>query len=114
MTGVVVLLLLSVIGCVSDEAGRYYLEETLPAKQISEVAVLRTAPVRPYTVIADFQANYVSIKHMRRRAAEIGADAVIVVHAGGSYSANEIWADSDRYAYTYSRLIATAIKYEPE
>lgn len=107
-------LLLGVIGCMSDEANRYYLKERLPAKNIDEVHVLRAEPQEAYTVIADFQACNASIKHMRKRAAEIGADAVIVVPAGGNYSQKEVWAESDRYSNTYSRLIGTAIIYKKE
>ena len=104
--------LLCQIGCMSDEANRCYLKEKLPAKEISEVEVLRDAPSRPYVVIADFQARNASIKHMRKRAAGIGADAVIVVPAGGWYSRDEIWADQDKQSNSYSRLIGTAIRYK--
>jgi uncharacterized protein YbjQ (UPF0145 family) len=100
------------IGCISDEANRYYLKERLPAKNIKEVEVLYGEPQQPYVVIADFQACNASIKHMQKRAAEIGADAVIVVPAGGWYSRNEIWADKDKQSNSYSRLIGTAIQYK--
>jgi len=100
-------------GCATGEANRYYLKEKLPAKNIKEVEVLREAPTRPYIVIADFQA-FVTIKHMQKRAAEIGADAVIVTPTGGRYSESEIWAGNDRYSNTYTRLIGTAIKYKKE
>jgi len=113
ITSIIVLLLFE-IGCISDEANRYYLKERLPAKEISEVQVLREEPQRPYIVVADFQAKNASFKHMQKRAADIGADAVIVVPLGGSYSRSEIWADEDRYSNTYSRLAGTAIKYKTE
>ncbi len=113
MTGIIVLLIFE-IGCISDEANRYYLKEKLPPKKISEVEVLREEPQRPYIVIADFQAKKASFKHMQKRAAEIGADAVIVVPAGGWYSRNEIWADKDKQSNSYSRLIGTAIQYKTE
>lgn len=113
MTGIVVFLLCE-IGCVSDEANRYYLKENLPAKKTNEVEVLRREPQQPYIVIADFQATNASIDHMRKRAAEIGADAVIVVPVGGWYSRDEIWAGKDRHSNSYSRLIGTAIKYKTE
>lgn len=102
------------VGCISDEANRYYLKEKLPAKEINEVEVLRTEPQQPYVVIADFQARNASIKHMRKRAADVGADAVIVVPLGGWYSKDEIWADKDRHSNSYNRLTATAIKYKTE
>ena len=105
-------------GCITDEANRYYLDEKLPAKNIDEVKVLMKEPQQPYTVIADFQSSpgFLSnnLKHMQKRAAEIGADAVIIVPAGGNYSRDEVWADNDRYSNTYCRLIGTAIKYEPK
>ena len=104
--------LLCEIGCISDEANRYYLKERLPAKNIKEVEVLYEEPQQSYVVVADFQACNASIKHMRKRAAEIGADAVIVVPAGGWYSRNEIWADKDKQSNSYSRLIGTAIQYK--
>ena len=113
MIGIIVFLFCQ-IGCISDEANRYYLKEKLPAKKISEVEVLREEPQRPYNVIADFQAKNASFKHMQKRAAEVGADAVIVVPAGGWYSRNEIWADKDKQSNSYSRLIGTAIQYKTE
>jgi len=110
----IIVLLLCKIGCVSDEANRYYLKYRLPAKGINEVEVLWAEPQQPYIVIADFQAYNASIKHMRKRAAEVGADAVIVVPAGGYYSTGEIWADKDSQSNTYSRMIATAIQYKTD
>jgi hypothetical protein len=113
MLGVLVFLFFQ-IGCMSDEANRCYFEGKFPPKQVSEVQVLRQAPQKPYIVIADFQANNASIKHMQKRAAEVGADAVIVVPVGGHYSTDEVWAGKDRYSDSYSRLIGTAIKYKTE
>ena len=81
-------------------------------KNIDQVEVLHEEPQQPYIVIADFQAKGASIKHMRKRAAEIGADAVIIVHAGGWYSRSEIWADKDKQSNSYNRLIGTAIQYK--
>ena len=48
---------------------------------------------------------------MRKRAALIGADAVIVSTVGGLYRLNEEWAGSDTMSHSYSRLIGSAIKY---
>ncbi|MBM3254187.1 MAG: hypothetical protein FJZ16_08035 [Candidatus Omnitrophica bacterium] len=102
-------------GCATTgEANRYYLKEKLPPKNINEVEVLKEKPTRPYIVIADFQASYATVKHMRKRAAEIGADAVIVTHTGGWYSYDEVWAENDRYSNSYTELIGTAIKYKTE
>jgi hypothetical protein len=104
--------LLCVIGCMSDEANRCYLKEKLPPKNVKDVEVLREKPQKPFIVVGDFQARNASFEHMRKRAAEIGADAVIVVPAGGWYSQDEVWAGKDQHSGSYSRLIGTAIKYE--
>jgi uncharacterized protein YbjQ (UPF0145 family) len=48
---------------------------------------------------------------MRRKAAQIGADAVIVSTLGGLYAIGEEWAGSDSHGHTYSRITGTAIKY---
>ena len=111
MIGIIALFFCN-IGCVSDEANRYYLKERLPPKNINEVEVLWEEPHQPYTVVADFQARNASVKHMRKRAAEIGADAVIVVPIGGWYSLDEIWANEDRESNSFNRLTGTAIQYK--
>jgi hypothetical protein len=99
-------------GCTTDEANRYYLAEKLPEKKTSEVEVLREAPAQPHEVIGEFQANNASANFMRKRAAKIGADAVIVIPAGGWYSQGETWAGSDKYSNSYTRLIGIAIRYK--
>ncbi|MFH1900838.1 MAG: hypothetical protein ABIK26_01145 [Candidatus Omnitrophota bacterium] len=101
-------------GCVIGEANRYYLKEKLSVKDIKEVEVLREAPPRPYIIIADFQASQITVKQMRKRAAEIGADAVIIIPVGGWYSRSEVWAGDDKYSNSYTGLIGTAIKYKTE
>jgi len=106
--------LLCQIGCVQDEANRYYLTEKLPAKEISQVEVLRKSPTQAYIVVADLQARNASVKYIRKRAAEIGADAVIVVPVGGWYSRSEVWAGNDEQSNSYSRIIGTAIQYKPK
>ena len=83
-------------------------------KNIKEVEVLWETPPRPYVVIADLQASHVTVKQMQKRAAEIGADAVIVTLTGGWYSESEIWTENDRYSKSYRGLIGTAIKYKKE
>lgn len=114
MTMAVIALLLFGGGCVYDEANRYYADMKFPAKNVDEVAVLKEAPTEPYVVIADFQARNASVKYIQKRAADIGADAVIVVPVGGWYARDEIWADNDKHSNSYSRLVATAIKYKTE
>lgn len=49
---------------------------------------------------------------MRRKAAEMGGDAVIVSTLGGYASESQTWASEDRYSDTYSRIAATVIKYK--
>ena len=109
-----ILLCIWLAGCATGEANRYYLKEKFPAKDIKEVKVLRVAPSRPHIVIADFQASNVPIKFMQKRAAAIGADAVIVTPTGGWYSCSETWAGSDRHSNSYTGLVGTAIKYKTE
>ena len=110
----IILALLFSQGCATGEANRYYLDKRFNAKKIDEVEVLSEAPQRPYIVMAEFQAGNVSYKFMRKRAAEIGADAVIIRHLGGYYSRNEAWADKDRHSSTFSRLAGIAIVYKTE
>ena len=99
-------------GCVSDQAHRYYADTKYPVKAVDEVEVLREAPSEPYEVIADFQARGASIEYMRKKAAQIGADAVIVGTYGGYRSKSDAWASEDKYSSTYSRITGTAIKYK--
>lgn len=47
---------------------------------------------------------------MRRKAAAVGADAVIVVLAGGSRLQSAEWASES--TNTYSRIIGSAIRYK--
>jgi hypothetical protein len=100
------------MGCATDEAARYYSDVRYPARPPSEVQVFSEKPSRQFEVIADIQAYNVSPDHMRRRAAEIGGDGVILVRGGGLYDRNEVWASADRYSNTYHRLLATVIKFK--
>lgn len=109
-----IILCSGLIGCAMGEANRYYLKEKFSAKDIEQVEVLQSNPERPYIVIADFQVSNVKFKYLRKRAAEIGADAVIVTCTGGWYSTSEVWADEDRYSNSCSGVIGTAIKYTME
>ena len=79
----------------------------------NEVEVLFKNPALPYEVIADLQARNAGAASMRRQAAKIGADAVIVSFLGGYYSTHTEWADEKRMMNdTYSRVTGTAIKYK--
>jgi len=108
---VFVLICLFVSSCASDIANRYYGNTRYPPKQPNQVEILRECPTRPYDVIADFQSRGETPEDMRRKAAEIGADAVIVATLGGLYSYGEEWAGSDSLSHTYTRITGTAIKY---
>lgn len=98
-------------GCVYDVANRYYLSERYPAKSEEQVEVLTSTPSRPYVVMADFQSRGDSVEGVRSKAAQIGADAVIVSKIGGSYDAREQWAGEDRFTSTGSRVVGTAVRY---
>lgn len=100
------------VGCASDQAFRYYSAERFPARDPGTVEVLNSAPTRPFTVIADFQIRNASEERLRREAAKIGADAVIVTHLGGFYQRSEKWAGEDRLKGTRTRLVGSAIKFE--
>ena len=99
-------------GCAMDVANRYYAAEKFPPKKPKDVELLWQRPAREFVVIADFQSRGESPGAMRKRAAQIGADAVIVAILGGLYDRGEQWAGSDRQSSTYSRITGTAIKYK--
>lgn len=99
-------------GCATDVANRYYGAEKFPAKDPKEVELLWQRPSREFTVIADFQSRGESPEAVRKKAAKIGADAVIISILGGLYDTSEQWAGSDRQGNTYSRITGTAIKYK--
>jgi hypothetical protein len=63
-------------------------------------------------VIADFQARGETADGMRRRAAKIGADAVIITHLGGYYDTGNEWAGKDTKGGSYSRIVGTAIVFK--
>ena len=101
------------MGCASDVANQYYASVHYPPKATKEVEVLFKNPARPYEVIADLQARNAGAASMRRQAAKIGADAVIVSFLGGYYSTHSEWADEKNMTNdTYSRVTGTAIKYK--
>ena len=106
------ILALMICSCASDVANRYYLKDTYPPKKPTEVELLSHNPERDFIVMADFQARGDTPEGMRKRAAEIGADAVIVQVLGGSYSRSDEWVGKDSMSTSYSRITATAIKYK--
>lgn len=103
---------LGITGCAVDVANRYYAPVKYPPKDPSEVAILRAAPTRPYEVIADFQSRGESPKSVAKKAAKIGADAVIIATLGGYYEIGTQWASQDNQSHTYTRIVGTAIRYK--
>ena len=101
-----------IASCVTDVANRYYGTERYAAKDPTEVEILWQSPAREFIVIADFQSRGEGPEDMRKRAAKIGADAVIVAILGGLYDRNEEWAGIDKQSGTYTRITGTAIKYK--
>jgi uncharacterized protein YbjQ (UPF0145 family) len=65
-------------------------------------------------VLADFQGRNESPEDLRKQAAEIGADAVIVTFIGGSASESEEWASQEVYHGSFDHIIGTAIRYKGE
>ena len=108
----VFILALLLPSCASDVANRYYGQVRYPPRPAAEVQVLRTKPLRDFTVIADFQSRHESVAAMREKAAQIGADAVIISILGGYYDWTEQWASEDRYSNTYTRITGTALVYK--
>lgn len=99
-------------GCVSsDQASRYYGQQRFPPRETDSVEVLRSPPAQSYDILADFQSRGESPRDMQRKAAEIGADAVIVVLGGGYRSRGDEWAGESSVG-TYSRIMGTAIRYK--
>jgi len=107
---VVLSLLLS--GCAVDVANRYYSATNYPPTDPKKVEILRQAPSRPYEVIADFQSRGESPKSVAKKAAKVGADAVIIAILGGYYHLGTQWASQDSQASTYTRIVGTAIRYK--
>jgi hypothetical protein len=107
-----VLAALCLCGCATDVANRYYAPVKYPPKDPSQVQILRAAPSRPYEVIADFQSRGESPKSVAKKAAKIGADAVIIATLGGYYEVGTQWASQDNQSHTYTRIVGTAIRYK--
>ena len=95
-------------GCASDVANRYYGSVKYPPKAPSQVLVLNNRPSQDFDVIADFQSRNESPEDLRVKAAEIGADAVIVTVLGGHYKSSDHWADQDTGG-SGNRIVGTAI-----
>jgi len=108
----IALLFILTASCAHDVANRYYGNVHYPPKNPDDVQVLREKPSRDFIVIADFQSRGETVRDMQEKAAQIGADAVIISILGGKYSRSEEWAGEDRYKDTYSRITGTAIKYK--
>ena len=98
--------------CVTDVASRYYANQQYAPKPVEQVELLRGRPSKPFDVIADFQSRGESYESMRKRAAQIGADAIIITNLGGYASLTTQWAGDDPYSHYYSRLVGTVIKYK--
>lgn len=117
---VITLLTLLATGCgTTDVADRYYLSRHYPARDPQTVQLLWHKPDRPFTVMADFQSRDESPEDVRKRAAEIGADAVIIAEIGGDYAKGTTWADIDMQTpseakknTSYSHITGTAIIYD--
>jgi len=109
---VVASLLVFLSGCVADEANRYYGASRYAAVPAEQVQILTRKPSKPFTVIADFQSRGDSFKSIQRKAAKIGADAVIVTNLGGYVSVGSSWAHQDPYRDSHGHIVGTAIKYK--
>lgn len=104
--------LLLISGCATDVANRYYATTKYAPKNEKDVAILTSKPAKDFVVIADFQSRGDTPESLRSKAAEIGADAVIVTSVGGLYSHSEEWAHQDSFKNTHSHIIGTAIKFK--
>ena len=99
-------------GCATDVANRYYAAGKYPPKPPEHVQILHRNPTRPFEVIADFQSKFESPEAVRDKAAQIGADAVIISTPGGRYLTTDSWASNDSLASSGSRICGTVIVYK--
>jgi putative N-acetylmannosamine-6-phosphate epimerase len=104
----ITVLLLASSGCARDVANRYYGSTRYPAKKPTDVLMLNSRPSQDFEVIADFQSRGETPEELREKAAEIGADAVIVSMIGGHYDRSAQWASHGNNG-TYSHIVGTAI-----
>lgn len=103
----------------SDLSYRYYGSQSRQSKSQSSVKVLFEKPTEKYESIADFQGRGSSdlIKKFQQKAAEIGADALIVTTSNEGYSYSTEWAGdgiakSNKFEkFENRRIFATAIIY---
>jgi len=112
MKAVTLVLIVFLTGCASDVANRYYAKERYASRSPADVELLYERPAREFVVIADFQSRGETPKALRKKAAAIGADAVIVSTLGGQYRIADQWADQDSRKHTYTRITGTAIRYK--
>lgn len=110
MIRILLIALIASSGCARDIANRYYDQERYAPKEVNQVLVLTSKPNQAFKVIADFQSRGESAEDLRKKAAEIGADAIIVTTLGGYYNKSD-WAEKD-LSNSYSRIIGTAIKFQ--
>lgn len=103
---------LAMTACASDVANRYYGVQTYPPKPQAQVEILRARPARDFIAIADFQSRGETPEDLQLKAAQIGADAVLIKILGGQYDLGEQWAGHDSMANSYSRIVGTAIRYK--
>jgi len=104
-------LLFCVVGCATDVANRYYLSQHYAPRDPQTVELLWRLPSRPFIVMADFQSRGESPEDIRKKAAAIGADAVIIATIGGLYDRGTEWAGTDKESGTFSHITGTAIIY---
>ena len=109
---ILALIMLSLTACVTDEANRYYASEKYSPKASGEVEILYGRPARKFDVMAEFQSRGESTESFRKKAALIGADAVIIRNLGGYVSLGSEWAGEDPNSGSHSRRVAIAIKYK--
>ena len=101
---------LCLTACISDEAHRLYVDGLAP-KSPDDVKILYDNPSRSYRVIADLQARNATSDYMRKEAAKIGADAVLISYVGGMRDPDDKWAD-EATSESYVRIAGTAIVFE--
>ena len=112
---IIILTLLSLtlfVSCATDVANRYYASQTYPAKSVEEVEVHFKRPNKDFEVIAEFQSRGESTNSFRKKAANIGADAIIIQNLGGYASLSSNWAGDDPHSNSHSRRVGIAIKYK--